>query len=56
MNSLKESAIAKPVFHTVINLTLKFICHFGEFIEYKVGDFNKLIGKGYNCGTPTLEK
>lgn len=30
---------------SVINLTLKVISHFGEFAEYKVGSFNKLIGK-----------
>ena len=30
---------------SVINLTLKVICHFGEFTEYNVGGFNKLIGK-----------
>ncbi len=30
---------------SVINLTLKVITHFGEFTEYKVGNFNKLIGR-----------
>ena len=30
---------------SAINLTLKIISHYGEFVEYKVGTFNKLIGK-----------
>lgn len=30
---------------SVINLTLKVISHVGEFVEYRVGDFTKLIGK-----------
>src|SRR5690606_7237521 len=28
-----------------INLTLKIITHYGEFVEYEVKTFNKLIGK-----------
>ncbi len=30
---------------STINLTLKVITHYGEFTEYKVKNFNKLIGK-----------
>ena len=30
---------------SVINLTLKIITHYGEFTEYKVKNFSKLIGK-----------
>ncbi|HEX7902453.1 MAG TPA: DUF2652 domain-containing protein [Chitinophagaceae bacterium] len=30
---------------SAINLTLKIISHYGEFAEYKINDFNKLIGK-----------
>ena len=30
---------------SAINLSLKFITHYGEFTEYKIGDFTKLIGK-----------
>lgn len=30
---------------TAINLTLKVITHYGEFTEYTVRNFNKLIGK-----------
>jgi len=30
---------------SVINLTLKVITHYGEFKEYKIRDFRKLIGK-----------
>ena len=32
-------------FTTAINLSLKTISHYGEFTEYNVGDFKKLIGK-----------
>ena len=30
---------------SAINLSLKIISHYGEFTEYKIGEFNKLIGK-----------
>lgn len=30
---------------SAINLTLKVITHYGEFTEYTIKDFNKLIGK-----------
>ena len=30
---------------TAINLSLKVISHYGEFMDYNVGTFNKLIGK-----------
>jgi hypothetical protein len=31
--------------HSAINLTLKIITHYGEFTDYNVKGFNKLIGK-----------
>jgi len=30
---------------SAINLSLKIISHYGEFTEYNIGDFKKLIGK-----------
>lgn len=30
---------------SAINLSLKFIAHYGEFTEYNIGNFTKLIGK-----------
>ena len=32
-------------FTTAINMSLKIISYYGEFTEYNVGDFRKLIGK-----------
>ena len=30
---------------SAVNLSLKIISHYGEFTEYNIGDFKKLIGK-----------
>ena len=51
----RNQAFYCNAFTTAINLSLKIISHFGEFTEYNVGDFRKLIGKDAIIVHPLLK-